>query len=120
MIFQYRLENNVGIIGSPKLYNDGEWHTVSASRFQRAGKLQIDNEEQFTTEAQGELNDLIVTDYIYIGGYPGEHHFPEVTNVDFDGCIDSVTISRRIVDLNENIRAYGVKSGCPNKVSSML
>ena len=53
---------------------------------------------------------------MYFGGYPGDHKFTEVTNINFDGCIDDVQISGTPVDLSQNVEAFGVKAGCPGKV----
>ena len=61
-----------------------------------------------------------VTDYVYFGGYPGRHSFAQVTNVDFDGCIDHVQISGTPVDLSQNIEAFEVLPGCPVKVANIV
>ena len=65
-------------------------------------------------------SDLAVTNYMYFGGYPGEHRFEDVTNVDFDGCIDEVQISGTPVDLSQNVEAFGVISACPVKVANIV
>lgn len=65
-------------------------------------------------------SDLSITNYMYFGGYPGDHRFEDVTNVDFDGCIDEVQISGTPVDLSQNVEAFGVVSGCPAKVANIV
>lgn len=64
--------------------------------------------------------DLAVTDYMYFGGYPGEHSYAQVSNVDFDGCLDNVQISGTPVDLSQNLEAFGVVSACPEKVANIV
>lgn len=51
-----------------------------------------------------------------MGGYPGQHDITEVTNADFDGCLDEVQIDGTTVDLNKNKNAFDIKPGCPDKV----
>lgn len=53
---------------------------------------------------------------MYIGGYPGFHDIKEVTKFNYDGCIDNVQIDLIQVNLNKNVNAYGIISGCPEKV----
>lgn len=59
---------------------------------------------------------LQVSEYMYFGGYPGEHQFKSVSNVDFDGCIDGVLVDSTSVDLSKHITAFGISPGCPAKV----
>lgn len=61
-------------------------------------------------------NSLAPIDKMYFGGFPNQHSYREVTNTDFDGCIDEVTINGNPVDLSQNMQAYGVTPGCPVKV----
>lgn len=61
-------------------------------------------------------NSLEPIDKMYFGGYPNRHNHKEVTNADFDGCIDDVSINGNHVDLSHNMQAYGVTPGCPVKV----
>ena len=70
--------------------------------------------------SEGADGDLAVTEFMYFGGYPGQHTFAEVTNIDFDGCIDNVQISGTPVDLSLNHESFGVVAGCPAKVCRFL
>ena len=80
----------------------------------------MDGEEVAQRTSSVGDSDLAVTNYMYFGGYPGQHRFTEVTNIDFDGCIDEVQISGTPVDLSQSVEAFGVIAGCPAKVQLML
>jgi laminin, alpha 3/5 len=56
---------------------------------------------------------------IYFGGFPGDHSYPGVTNVGFDGCIDHVEFDSDPVDLTQQ-EAFGVSPGCTSKVASIV
>lgn len=118
VVYQYNLGG-----GSTKTwkttnsYNDGLWHKVTASREGANGRFTVDNEEvrDVTRPISGMA--IVGADTMFFGGYPQNHEFGrDVSNVDFDGCIDDVYITGRPVDLSENIKAYGVTPGCPVKV----
>jgi laminin alpha 3/5 len=59
-----------------------------------------------------------VSEYFYVGGYPGQLPFRPVTDAGFDGCIDGVQIDGTPVDLSQNVEAFGVTPGCPAQVSA--
>ena len=60
-----------------------------------------------------------VPDTMYFGGFPGEHDFVDVTNNDFNGCIDGVILDSNTVDLSKSKETLGTARGCPIQVSSM-
>lgn len=60
------------------------------------------------------------SDTLFIGGYPFHHNITDITETDFDGCIDNVVIIGTPVDLSQNIQAYDVIPGCPVKVIPLL
>jgi hypothetical protein len=66
------------------------------------------------------ITDTIAAKNVYFGGYPGNHNYPAVTNIDFDGCIDKVEFDTTPVDLSLESQAYGVTAGCPVKVISLI
>ncbi|XP_072159028.1 laminin subunit alpha [Bemisia tabaci] len=90
---------------SSKTYNDNQWHHVEAVRLGRDGVLKVDASEQGGA----------VSDRLYVGGYPGEHKLPDVSNTGFDGCVDNVQIMSISVDLSKNINALDVVPGCPEE-----
>ena len=100
-----------------RAYNDGLWHTVTASRLGADGKLTLDNEDidDTTPGIDGQSVESIET--IAFGGYSGQHPFADVTKIKFDGCIDHVVIMSNQIDLRNNIKAYDVTPGCPVKVT---
>lgn len=55
-------------------------------------------------------------EYIYIGGFSGDHKIGEVTKMSFEGCIDGFQINSEAVDINKNLNAHGVIPGCPERV----
>ena len=78
--------------------------------------LQIDY-ESVNGKSPGNINIMSdVPDIMYFGGYPGEHNIIEVTNDDFNGCIDEVFIDRAI-DLSLSRETIGTLPGCKQKVS---
>lgn len=61
---------------------------------------------------------MIPIDDFYFGHVTTDiaFNYPLVSTIGFDGCIDGVTIMTRPMDLSNNIKAFGVKPGCPTKV----
>ena len=102
-----------------QIFNDGEWHSLDLNRYEKEAFIKIDNVQQEDAKsAIGIQGTLETNDNIYFGGFPGQHSYPEVTNVDFEGCISEVQISTRKVDLRANIDASPkVVVGCPATVS---
>nr|XP_022908361.1 laminin subunit alpha-like [Onthophagus taurus] len=119
VLYKYNLGYGIKVWSSPNTYNDGNWHLISARRDGSKSVLTIDDEpiEDVTPSVGGTT--LEQADYLFFGGYPGTHHFIDVTNTDFDGCIDNV-IMRNPIDLNQNVRAYGVTPGCPVKFARLV
>nr|XP_018896555.1 PREDICTED: uncharacterized protein LOC109030178 [Bemisia tabaci] len=58
---------------------------------------------------------VLVSDRLYVGGYPGDYKLPDVSNTGFDGCVDNVQIMSISVDLSKNINALDVVPGCPEE-----
>lgn len=102
-----------------RTYNDGQWHKVTATRAGAEGKLTVDDEE-ITDSNRAEVTGTTLQPFetIVFGGYPNRHNLRDVTNVDFDGCIDEVEIMGTPVDLTQNVDAYDVTPGCPIKVDA--
>ena len=101
-----------------EVYNDGQWHRVIASRQGARGRLTVDMEEVADRSGDIQGTTIELSDYLFFGGYPQDHTFTGVTNIDFDGCIDNVIIMVTPVDLNLNHKAYGITPGCPVKVNT--
>lgn len=117
VLYQFNLDDGHVRILSPdgEKYNDGKWHTVEAGREHTAGILKVDGRESDRAQTGGSTKELIPSNEMYFGGYPGSHFYPDVTNIDFDGCIDHVQIESATVDLSKNVKASGVSPGCPPK-----
>lgn len=112
---QYNLGSGTKLWYTPKLYNDGKWHTIEATRDGAKGRFTVDNEDIVDVSQPIAGTTIDAYETFFFGGYPQQHSIQDVTNYDFDGCIDNVTITSP-VDLSQNVRAYGVTPGCPAKV----
>lgn len=101
-------------------YNDGKWHKINALRNGASGRASIDDREfnNVNTANVGE-GGLESVDVIYIGGYPNRHNYSDVTNDDFEGCIDEVILNGGPLDLSQSLRTSGVTPGCPLKVKNI-
>lgn len=122
--FQYKLGQHMVTIGSNDehgLFNDDQWHLVEAVREGRTGILKVDRKQIYQEEtADGTEENLKISDLMYFGGFPGKLNHTEITQKNFDGCIDDVHISGTPVDLSRHRQAYGVRPGCPTKFSTVL
>lgn len=121
IVYQYQLgENQLAIAQTTQLtLNDNKWHTIEASHYYENGRLKVDN-IIYNLTSVGPTRDLKLTNEMYLGGYPGHHNFPTVTNIDFDGCIDEVSFDITPVDLSIQLEAFDVTPGCPPKVNILL
>lgn len=121
VFFRYKLGDNVMSAGTQDLYNDDKWHRVVAERDGRRGQLKVDDmmlaQEDLPT-GPTEFNPI--PKRLFFGGFPGKRNHSVVTEHNFDGCIDEVSISGTKVDLGNNVHAHGVKPGCPKKFSTVL
>lgn len=82
------------------------------------GRLFVDDKE-ITNHNSANVGGTTIdsVEKVYFGGYPGSHKYSDVASAHFDGCIDDVFINGNPVDLSQNMQAYGVTPGCPDKVS---
>ncbi|XP_057663543.1 laminin subunit alpha [Diorhabda carinulata] len=120
ILFQYNLGGETKKWVTSKKYNDGNWHKITAIRDGPKGKLIVDTEDVIDRTKDITGTTLEYIDTISFGGYPNRHNYPEVTEIRFDGCIVNVTINAESIDLRNNIKAFNVEPGCPDKWSSMV
>ncbi|XP_018320894.1 laminin subunit alpha [Agrilus planipennis] len=120
ILYQYNLGDKTKTWYTKDTYNDGKWHTVSASRDGANGNFIVDEEEIPDRSPPVEGSAIEQVETFSFGGYPQFHSFKDVTNTDFDGCIDNVTIMGNLVDLTQNVKAYDVTPGCPVKFSRLV
>ncbi|XP_069164876.1 laminin subunit alpha isoform X2 [Procambarus clarkii] len=119
VIFQYNLGSGVVTMKSVDTYHDGEWHHVEVAR-QQNGVLKIGS-ETIQAESPGNVKQFSSTpDTMFFGGYPGEHDLREITNEDFNGCIDNIVMSSVAVDLSKSKESFDTAPGCPIKVASLV
>ncbi|KAK4877517.1 hypothetical protein RN001_010023 [Aquatica leii] len=120
IIYQYNLGGNTKMWVTSKTYNDGNWHTIEASRDGAKGRFIVDKEDIPDSFSDISGNVLEPFETFFFGGYPQEHTIGDATNVDFDGCIDNVAIMGNPLDLSRYIKAYGVAAGCPEKFARLV
>ncbi|XP_017779043.1 PREDICTED: laminin subunit alpha isoform X2 [Nicrophorus vespilloides] len=120
ILYKYNLGSGTKIWHTSSAFNDGIWHTIEASRDGAKGRFVVDGIDVVDNSPPIFGNTLEHHDTVFFGGYPQMHNIKEVTNIDFDGCMDNVIIMRHPVDLTDNIKAYGVTPGCPEKFSRLV
>lgn len=119
--YKYKLNRETVTLGTSQTYNNGQWHTIIAGRDGKKGLLKLDDLEVITGEdSSGSLDALQESERLYFGGYPMKHNISNITNLGFDGCIDGVQITGTPIDLSSNLRAIGVKPGCPSKFERIV
>ena len=112
--FKYELGSGPYALITNETFNDGNWHSILANRFEKEGAISVDGVLLSHGEAIGLSTELSTTDDIYIGGFPDQHQFYEVTNFDFEGCIKELQIGteqQNLQNLKEVLRAV---PGCPS------
>lgn len=120
VFFQYKLGQHLVSMGTEDRYNDDEWHWVDAQRNGRQGRLTVDENEIRQEESPvGSEENLKISDEMYFGGRPDGVTHPEITDKNFDGCIDNVFINGVTVTLSRHLKAYGVRPGCATKFSTV-
>ncbi|XP_023237076.1 laminin subunit alpha-like [Centruroides sculpturatus] len=120
VLLKYNLGDGLVTLISNVTVNDGNWHVLGVSRYEGEAILKIQGVEVDSGKSPGPSIDLSTTDDIFIGGYPRNHGYSDVTNVDFEGCIDNVQIGTQLQDLNNNKEALGVVSGCPPMIARTI
>ncbi|XP_063239907.1 laminin subunit alpha [Bacillus rossius redtenbacheri] len=121
VVYRFNLGKGELALTTAGTYNDGRWHAVDAARQGAKGVLTVDSgDRQDGAAPGGDKAALHVSPSLYFGGYPGRHNYRTVSNVDFEGCVDSVAISGALVDLSQNMQAVGAAPGCPAQVASLV
>ncbi len=94
------------------------WNTVEVTREGRVSKIVVNGQEAGMIEATGEMDELDVSNEIFLGGYPaGQMPVPDVREVNFKGCIEEFYLGPDRVDLSASSPgAYGVRPGCTEGV----
>lgn len=120
VLLKYELGSGVTTLKSNKTLNDGNWHLLEATRIEKEAILKVDGIEEDNAISQGWNVDLSTTNDIFVGGYPRNHDYLDVTNIDFEGCIKDLQIGTQLKDLNNNKEALGVVSGCPATIAQTV
>ncbi|KAK7086587.1 hypothetical protein SK128_027747 [Halocaridina rubra] len=94
------LHYNLGSGYAKLLYNttnrldDGQWHNVKVSRYEREGRVSVDSEEEAVVVSPGDLVQLNVDSSLYIGGretFRGGHTGFMVPGL--TGCVADLTLA---------------------------
>lgn len=112
--FQYDLGGGPARLLSRGTFNDGNWHVLEAVRDGKRSALHVDGKNEASGVSAGSQTTLSVSDYMYFGGYPGDHGFGDVTSKDFEGCISDVNIDSIPVYLSEAVETRYTVLGCPS------
>jgi len=95
LVFSYELGSGPANITWSEKINDGQQHTIVATRTGRIGTLQVDRYNRIEGSSKGVLRDLNVPGNIFIGGMPNsEVGTGGLFNIGFSGCIKDVTIQQ--------------------------
>lgn len=72
----------------------GQWHHVTAERFNQDGVLKVDDGPEVRRSSPGKAQGLNVYTPMFLGGVPTKDILPKPANVSmfFDGCIGEVHI----------------------------
>ncbi|XP_065337904.1 laminin subunit alpha [Cloeon dipterum] len=119
VVTQLNLGDGPKEVESKVKYNDGRWHTVEIARDRKLGNVKINQKTEGVLNTPDAAKESLISEKMYFGGYPGDHSYPELTNIDFDGCIDEVVFDGELVDLTQT-KSFGVSPGCPSKVASIV
>uniref|UniRef100_A0A8C7XSP4 EGF like, fibronectin type III and laminin G domains n=1 Tax=Oryzias sinensis TaxID=183150 RepID=A0A8C7XSP4_9TELE len=79
----------------------GRWHTVTVFRDGMSGWLRLDNDTPISGRSQGQYTKITFRSQLYLGGSPSTYWLVRATgtNRGFEGCIQSLTINNKVVDL---------------------
>lgn len=122
VLFQFKMGQNTQVaeIKSKNAFNDGEWHTVEATRDKGSGGLSVDGFTIYQETVYVADDEFQPPERMYFGGYPDRPADSDITAKSFDGCIDEAHIFSTPIDLTNNIQSLDVLPGCPMKFSSVV
>ncbi|XP_046390071.1 laminin subunit alpha-like [Ischnura elegans] len=119
VVFRFNLGDSVTTLESARFYSDDNWHDVEAARDKKLAKLTVDGDDEVHGNSTGKAEYLVVSEYLYFGGYPGEHNLKSVSQKSFEGCIDGVELEN-VLDLSGSIKSFGITPGCPSEKSNIV
>ncbi|KAJ1373976.1 hypothetical protein KIN20_036551 [Parelaphostrongylus tenuis] len=96
------------------VYNDGQWHNLEIARDERHIKMNVDGVTVVESDAPGEMSELSVTEFLYIGGTPAGVN-TRFTIEPFRGCIKSVRLGSDEINLYASYASKGVRNACALK-----
>ena len=101
IVYRYNLGSGNAEIVSASPVSLNEWHTITVTRFGKAGSLTVDSEETMKGESPGAFTSLNIGDVMWLGGYNHFINISAFTGVErgLYGCISSLTINDKIVNL---------------------
>lgn len=119
LVVKIDLDSGKALIRSKESVNDGNWHLLQVSRFEKEIIVKLDSKEIDSKDTGGRDVYLETDGQFYFGGYPNGHLFEDrVTKIGFNGCLRNIQIGTRLVKLDKDDRniSPGVEFGCSENV----
>ncbi|XP_066961133.1 pikachurin-like isoform X1 [Macrobrachium rosenbergii] len=96
LVLRYNLGSGFAklVYNTTNRLDDGQWHTVKVSRYEREGRISVDGEEESVVVSPGDLVQLNVDSSLYIGGretFRGSHNGYVVPGL--TGCVADLTLA---------------------------
>ncbi|KAM9591457.1 pikachurin-like [Morphnus guianensis] len=99
--FRFNCGTGAAVITSENKIKLGNWHSVTLFRDGMNGWLRIDNDAPVTGKSQGQYSKITFRTPFYVGGAPSMYWLVRATgtNRGFQGCIQSLGINGKIIDM---------------------
>ncbi|XP_060793467.1 basement membrane-specific heparan sulfate proteoglycan core protein isoform X9 [Neoarius graeffei] len=100
--FRYELGTGQAVLHSHEQVSVGQWHHVTAERFNQDGFLKLDDGPEVRRSSPGKAQGLNVYTAMFLGGVPTKDILPKSANSSmfFEGCIGEVSINGKKIDLS--------------------
>ncbi|TSL61242.1 Basement membrane-specific heparan sulfate proteoglycan core protein [Bagarius yarrelli] len=112
--FRYELGTGQAVLRSQEQVSIGQWHHVTAERFNQDGLLKLDDGPEVKRSSPGKAQGLNVYTPMFLGGVPAKDILPKPANVSmfFEGCIGEVSINGKKIDLSYTFTESSSISQC--------
>ncbi|XP_058266507.1 basement membrane-specific heparan sulfate proteoglycan core protein-like isoform X2 [Hemibagrus wyckioides] len=112
--FRYELGTGQAILRTQEQVSVGQWHHVTAERFNQDGLLKLDDGPEVRRSSPGKAQGLNIYTPMFLGGVPTKDILPKPANVSmfFDGCIGEVSINGKKIDLSYTFTESRAISQC--------
>ncbi|XP_053096922.1 basement membrane-specific heparan sulfate proteoglycan core protein isoform X13 [Pangasianodon hypophthalmus] len=112
--FRYELGTGQAVLRSQEQVSMGQWHHVTAERFNQDGFLKLDGGPEVRRSSPGKAQGLNVYTPMFLGGVPMKDILPKPANVSmfYEGCIGEVSINGKKIDLSYTFTESRAISQC--------